>query len=82
MSGTYVIAGLGVLTVVAGIVLRARLRARIERSRIRLDDDAIRRIESTGTLPAPEVDEPLEPEEIRRAEEEFWEEYWDEPDPF
>lgn len=42
-----------------------------------LSDDMARQIEARGWV---EVDEPLDLEEAREAEEEFWEEEWDEPE--
>jgi hypothetical protein len=44
-----------------------------------VDDDALRRIVEDGSL-STEEDEPLDLEEAARAEEEFWNETWDEPD--
>ena len=61
-----------------------RLRRRREQVRqraFRVDDDAIEQILARGTLTAPD-DEPLDEEEIARAEEEFWQESWDEPDEY
>jgi hypothetical protein len=46
-----------------------------------LDDAAIARILSHGTLSTAE-DEPLDEEEIARAESEFWEESWDDPEEY
>ncbi len=45
----------------------------------RLTDDTIRRIEATGRI---EADEPLDLEEAAEEEERFWEESWDEPEPW
>ncbi|HEX7050636.1 MAG TPA: hypothetical protein VF188_10575 [Longimicrobiales bacterium] len=42
-----------------------------------LTDDMIRQIEASGSL---EVDEPLDRDRIREAEERFWNETWDEPE--
>jgi hypothetical protein len=47
----------------------------------RVDDEAIRRILETGSLPSGR-DEPLDMEEAARAEEEFWSESWDEPEEY
>ncbi len=64
MSTLWIIAAL----VVAGAGALARRRTRSARD-ARLDDDAIRRIELG--LPF-EADEPLDLDEVRSAEEEFW----------
>jgi hypothetical protein len=46
-----------------------------------VDDEALRRILETGSLPG-EDDEPLDMEAAARAEEEFWRESWDEPEEY
>jgi hypothetical protein len=46
-----------------------------------VDDAAIRSIVETGRLSTGEA-EPLDMERATRAEEEFWAEYWDEPDEY
>jgi hypothetical protein len=52
-----------------------RVRA-VRRGADALTDDAIRAIETGGRI---EVEDPLDPEEIREEEERFWqEERWDE----
>lgn len=59
-------------------------RAWVQRHRGRrpiVDDDAIERILAQGIL-VTDDDEPLDEEEIARAEAEFWEESWDEPDEY
>lgn len=61
-----------------------RLRRRREQVRprtFRVDDSAIEQILARGTLTAPD-DEPLDEDEIARAEEEFWQESWDEPEEY
>ncbi len=64
MSTIWIIAAL--LVAGAGVVVRDRIRR--QRSQP-LDDDAIRRIELG--LPV-EMDDPLDMDEVRAAEEEFW----------
>lgn len=58
-----------------------RLLSRQARRETGLDDAAIERILSHGQLTTPD-DEPLDEDEIARAEEEFWEESWDEPEEY
>ena len=70
---------LAVLVVLGGVAYRLRLHEAIGERSTPLNDDQIRRIEETGRLDL-ESDEPLDTEEIRRAEDEFWEESWDEPE--
>jgi len=69
-----VAAGLAVVGYVLG-----RHRFYERRRDASLDDDAIRRIEAGGNV---EVDEPLDLDEAREEEERFWDEDWDEPEPW
>jgi len=71
--------GLAALVVVGGIAYRLRLHEKVGGPATPLSDEQIRRIESTGRLDL-DGDEPLDMDEIERAEEEFWEESWDEPE--
>lgn len=69
--------GMALIVVVGGLLARGR----IERARRQagLDDEMIQRIERAGEL---EFDpaEPLDHEEIRQEEDEFWAQSWDEPE--
>lgn len=69
-----------VLVALAGLHRLLRRRARRAPGPPRVDDEAIDRILRHGTLER--EDEPLDEEEIARAEEEFWEESWDEPEEY
>lgn len=72
----------GVLAGMAGLRHRSRLRSARRSARPpRVDDDAIRRILEQGTLTS-EDDEPLDLDEAKRAEEEFWRDSWDEPEEY
>jgi len=63
---------LGVILVYAWWRRRRTLRERVRSEALRVDDDAIRAIESSGRLVAP-GDEPLDLEEIEEEERRFWE---------
>ena len=67
---------IGLLAVVAGIAARRRLRVAAGDD---LTESMIRRIEGVGSLEF-DPDEPLDHEEIREEEREFWEQTWDEPE--
>lgn len=69
---------LAILPIVAGIVARRRIRRKVGDGQPTLTDDDVRRIEVTGRTEA-DVG-PLDMDEIERAEEEFWEESWEEPE--
>lgn len=69
---------IAMLPIVAGIAARRRIRREVGDRSGSLTDEDIRRIETTGRT---EVDlGPLDLDAIDRAEEEFWEESWDEPE--
>lgn len=62
---------IGAVLVYAWWRSRRILRARLDSERPRIDDDAIRTIESSGRLFTPD-DEPLDLEEIEEEERRFW----------
>lgn len=70
-------AALGALIVWAWLRRRRALRDRIGRASPRVDDRAVDEILRRGVLEVPD-DEPLDLDEIARAERDFWEsEGWD-----
>ena len=75
MTGT-LFAVLAVLVAVAGWEARRRLR---RRTRPGVTDDIVRRIETVGWVDAEDV-EPVDLEQARREEDEFWAQTWDEPE--
>lgn len=78
----YLWGALAALVALAGVRHLVRLRAgRARGGAPRVDDDALRRILETGSLPAPD-DDRLDMDAAARAEEEFWSESWDEPEEF
>jgi hypothetical protein len=65
------------LALLAGIRLRARLRAHVDRRPV-LSDDDVRRIVETGLFVSDE-DPPLDLDRVQEEERRFWEEAeWDE----
>jgi hypothetical protein len=68
---------MALLALAAGFLYRRRLRRFGEEEGVHLSDDMIRQIEERGRV---EMDEPLDWDEIRQEEEQFWEETWDEPE--
>jgi hypothetical protein len=77
---TFLWVALAVLVLLVGL-RRVLARRRRRRGAPIVDDEAIERILAHGTLVTFD-DEPLDEDEIARAEAEFWEESWDEPDDF
>jgi len=70
----FLFVAIALLVLIAGLVLR-----RDRRRDGALSDAQIREIEATGLIDREDV-EPLDVEEIRTEEDEFWEQTWDEPE--
>ena len=68
---------LGALVAYAWIAMRRKLRRSIQVPPPRIDQDDIRRIEEEGALLRDDP-EPLDLKQIKREEDEFWKETWDE----
>ncbi len=68
---------LGALLGYAFVSMRRKLKRSIEVPPPQIDEDDIRRIEEEGVLLTDDP-APLDLEEIRREEDEFWRETWDE----
>ena len=75
MTG-YLFMALAVLVAVAGWRFRHRLR---RETRSGVTDEIVRQIETRGRVDAEDV-EPLDLEQVRAEEDEFWAETWDEPE--
>lgn len=72
---------LGVLALVAGVRYRQAVRQRLSGG-APVDDAAVQRIIQEGTFATNEDPDALDLTEAAEAEEEFWSEYWDEPDEY
>ena len=68
---------LGGLVAYAWISMRLRIRKSLEIPPPHIDDDDVRRIEDVGTLVTDDPP-PLDLDQIRKKEDEFWEQTWDE----
>ena len=75
MTG-YLFVALAVLVAVAGWRVRDRLR---HKARSGMADEIVHQIETLGRVDAEDV-EPLDLEEARAEEDEFWAQTWDEPE--
>ena len=75
---------IGIAGVVAALGLwhRARIPVGGTGGTPRVDDEALRRILEEGTLSVAGDEEPLDMDEAARAEEEFFDESWDEPEEY
>jgi len=65
---------MALLAIVAGVLSR-----RGERKPRGLSDDLIRQIEAVGRIDREDID-PLDVDDIRSEEDEFWAQSWDEPE--
>jgi hypothetical protein len=73
---------LSIVVLLGWIVRRREIRETVEGERPMVTDEVLRRILSEGELEVPE-EEPLDEEEIRDAEDEFWDQTgWDDPEEF
>jgi hypothetical protein len=70
---------MALLVLLSGILARLRTREAVRKEDLPLlDDEALRAILEEGVLRIEEdEDEPLDPEEIEREEERFWDQHWD-----
>ena len=68
---------IGGVIIYAGVSMRLRIRKALDVPPPRIDDEDIRRIEEEGALHTDDP-EPLDLERIRKEEEDFWGETWDE----
>ena len=78
---SYVFLGLAVLVLVAGFVVRWRIRERTRSEDFQVTDEVMRQIEREGRVRTDER-EPLDRDRIREEEDRFWSETWDEPENF
>ncbi len=81
MLGT-LFAVLSVIVLIGWLVQRREVRETVEGRRPVVTDDHLREILDRGTVDVGE-EEPLDEEEIREAEDEFWEgSEWEDPEAF
>lgn len=78
---SYMFLGLAAMVVVAGFVVRWRIRERTRSGDLEVTDEVVRQIERKGSVSTDER-EPLDRDRIREEEDRFWSETWDEPESF
>lgn len=78
---SYLFLGLALLVLVAGVVVRWRIRRHTDRGDLEVTDDVVRQIERVGRVRTDER-EPLDRDRIREEEDRFWSETWDEPESY
>lgn len=72
---------LALLVVLAGGLVRLRVRRRTRDRGPEVTDETVREIEREGTVETDE-EEPLDWDRIREEEDRFWAETWDRPEPY
>ncbi len=70
---------LAALVVIGGVLMRGRVR-RVVDSRDPMTDDPVLREILSQQDGEPDLAPPLDEDEIREAEDQFWEEEWDRPE--
>lgn len=79
--GGLVFLALAALVIVGGFLGRKRIRDVVGGGEPIVTDEVLRAILEEGELEAPD-EEPLDEDAIRDAEDEFWGEEWDDPEPW
>lgn len=70
------------VAVLAGALVRVRVARTVSGKEPVVTDEVLRAVFEKGTVEVADEDEPLDEDEIRRAEEEFWSSEWEDPDPW
>ena len=72
---------MAVVVILGAVLVRSRVQARLEHNDPMTDDPVLREILSeSDAWPEDEDTDPLDEEEIREAEDRFWEQEWDRPE--
>lgn len=76
------LAGAAVVALIAGVLARARVARTVSDNDPVVTDEVLRALFEEGRVEVADVDEPLDEEEIRRAEDEFWSSEWEDVEPW
>lgn len=79
--GGLILLALAAVAAVAGYLSRRRIRRVLKGDEPIVTDAVLRSILEEGEIDASD-DEPLDEDAIREAEDEFWQEDWDDPEPW
>ncbi len=71
---------MAVVVILGALLVRSRVRRRLEGRDPMTDDPVLRDILARSDAGPEEEGDPLDEEEIREAEERFWEQEWDQPE--
>jgi len=71
---------MAVVVILGALLVRSRVRRRLEGRDPMTDDPVLRDILARSDAGPEEEGDPLDEEEIREAEDRFWEQEWDQPE--
>lgn len=70
------------LVILAGLAARRKIRRAVIGEAPVVTDEVLRRVLEEGSVDVTETDEPLDEDQIREAEDEFWTSEWDDAEPW
>ena len=70
------------LVILAGLTARRKIRRAVTGEAPVVTDEVLRRVLEEGSVDVTETDEPLDEDQIREAEDEFWTSEWDDAEPW
>ena len=70
------------LVILAGLAARRKTRRAVIGEAPVVTDEVLRRVLEEGSVDVTETDEPLDEDQIREAEDEFWTSEWDDAEPW
>lgn len=76
------LAAAAVVALIGGVVARVRVARTVSDNEPLVTDEVLRSLLEAGQVEVTDVDEPLDEEEIRRAEDEFWSSEWEDAEPW
>ena len=76
------LAAAAVVALIGGVFARVRVARTVSDNETLVTDEVLRSLLEAGQVEVTDVDEPLDEEEIRRAEDEFWSSEWEDVEPW
>ena len=73
---------IAVAVVIAGALTRRTILRTVRGEEPIITDEVLRRVLEEGSVEHPDSEDSLDEEQIRQAEDEFWSESWDDPEPW
>jgi hypothetical protein len=76
------ISAIALAVVIAGALTRRAIFRTVRGEEPIITDEVLRRVLEGGSVEHPDAEGSLDEEQIRQAEDEFWSESWDDPEPW